>query len=142
MNQYVVYSSIPNALYKSDFNSSITFAFSSYSCLSNNVYFFRNTISSIISLIGCEKMIRVTGEKQKSEIAYAIQKYNKSTIYSYGDFCPSYLDTYMTYYTECDPISFCKFVMENLEEKVRDNEGLPIPMIVFLHTSYYLHPLQ
>lgn len=41
-------------------------------------------------------MIRVTGEKQKSEIAYAIQKYNKSTIYSYGDFCPSYLDTYMT----------------------------------------------
>lgn len=25
-------------------------------------------------------MIRVTGEKQKSEIAYAIQKYNKSTI--------------------------------------------------------------
>ena len=60
-------------------------------------------------------MIRVTGEKQKSEIAYAIQKYNKSTIYSYGDFCP---------------ISFCKFVMENLEEKVRDNEGLPIPMIV------------
>ena len=75
-------------------------------------------------------MIRVTGEKQKSEIAYAIQKYNKSTIYSYGDFCPSYLDTYMTYDTECDPISFCKFVMENLEEKVRDNEGLPIPMIV------------
>ena len=72
-------------------------------------------------------MIRVTGEKQKSEIAYAIQKYNKSTIYSYGDFCPSYLDTYMTYDTECDPISFCKFVMENLEEKVRDNEGLPIP---------------
>lgn len=67
---------------------------------------------------------------QKSEIAYAIQKYNKSTIYSYGDFCPSYLDTYMTYDTECDPISFCKFVMENLEEKVRDNEGLPIPMIV------------
>lgn len=45
-------------------------------------------------------------------------------------FCPSYLDTYMTYDTECDPISFCKFVMENLEEKVRDNEGLPIPMIV------------
>ena len=75
-------------------------------------------------------MIRVTGEKQKSEIAYAIQKYNKSTIYSYGDFCPSYLDTYMTYDTECDPISFCQFVMENLEEKVRDNEGLPIPMIV------------
>ena len=36
----------------------------------------------------------------------------------------------MTYDTECDPISFCKFVMENLEEKVRDNEGLPIPMIV------------
>lgn len=34
------------------------------------------------------------------------------------------------YDTECDPISFCKFVMENLEEKVRDNEGLPIPMIV------------
>ena len=66
-------------------------------------------------------MIRVTGEKQKSEIAYAIQKYKKSTIYSYGDFCPSYLDTYMTYDTECDPISFCKFVMENLEEKVRDN---------------------
>lgn len=56
-------------------------------------------------------MIRVTGETQKSEIAYAIQKYNKSTIYSYGDFCPSYLDTYMTYDTECDPISFCKFVM-------------------------------
>lgn len=81
-------------------------------------------------LIGCEKMIRVTGETQKSEIAYAIQKYNKSTIYSYGDFCPSYLDTYITYDTECDPISFCKFVMENLEEKVRDNEGLPIPMIV------------
>ena len=53
-------------------------------------------------------MIRVTGEKQKSEIAYAIQKYNKSTIYSYGDFCPSYLNTYMTYDTECDPISFCK----------------------------------
>ena len=49
-------------------------------------------------------MIRVTGEKQKSEIAYAIQKYNKSTIYSYGDFCPSYLDTYMTYDTECDPM--------------------------------------
>ena len=41
-------------------------------------------------------MIRVTGETQKSEIAYAIQKYNKSTIYSYGDFCPSYLDTYMS----------------------------------------------
>lgn len=78
----------------------------------------------------CEKMIRVTGEKQKSEIAYAIQKYNKSTIYSYGDFCPIYLDTYMTYDIECDPISFCKFVMENLKEKVRDNEGLPIPMIV------------
>ena len=65
-------------------------------------------------------MIRVTGEKQKSEIAYAIQKYNKSTIYSYGDFCPSYLDTYMTYDTECDPISFCKFVMENLKEKVTE----------------------
>ena len=75
-------------------------------------------------------MIRVTGEKQKSEIAYAIQKYNKSTIYSYGDFCPIYLDTYITYDTECDPISFCKFVIEDLKEKVRDNEGLPIPMIV------------
>ena len=75
-------------------------------------------------------MIRVTGEKQKSEIAYAIQKYNKSIIYSYCDFCPSYMDTYMTYDTECDPISFCKFVVEDLKEKVRDNEGLPIPMIV------------
>lgn len=75
-------------------------------------------------------MIRVTGEKQKSEIAYAIQKYNKSTIYSYGDFCPIYLDTYITYDTECNPISFCKFVIEDLKEKVRDNEGLPIPMIV------------
>lgn len=75
-------------------------------------------------------MIRVTGEKQKSEIAYAIQKYNKSTIYSYGDFCPICSNTYITYDPECDPISFCKFVIKNLEEKVKDNEGLHIPMIV------------
>lgn len=75
-------------------------------------------------------MIRITGEKQKSEIAYAIQKYNGSTIYSYGDFCPICLNTYITYDPECDPTSFCKFVIKNLKEKVKDNEGLPIPMIV------------
>ena len=75
-------------------------------------------------------MIRVTGEKQKSEIAYAIQKYNGSTIYSYGDFCPICENTYITYDIECDPISFCKFVINNLKEKVRENEGLPISMIV------------
>ena len=75
-------------------------------------------------------MIRVTGEKQKSEIAYAIQKYNGSLIYSYGDLCPICTDTYITSDVECDPTNFCKFMMEDLKEKVRDNEGLPIPMIV------------
>lgn len=64
-------------------------------------------------------MIRVTGEKQKSEIAYAIQKYNKSTIYSYGDFCPSYLDTYMTYDTECDPMEFDQYLMKCSREITR-----------------------
>ncbi len=82
------------------------------------------------TLIGGEKMIRVTGEKQKSEIACAIQKYNGSPIYSYGDLYPICADTYITSDTECDPASFCKFVIDNLEEKVRDNEGLPISMIV------------
>lgn len=75
-------------------------------------------------------MIRVTGEKQKSEIAYAIQKYNRSPIYSYGDLCPICADTYITSDIECNPVSFCKFVIDNLKEKVKDNEGLPIPMII------------
>ena len=75
-------------------------------------------------------MIRVTGEKQKSEIAYAIQKYNRLPIYSYGDLCPICADTYITSDIECNPVSFCKFVIDNLKEKVKDNEGLPIPMII------------
>lgn len=75
-------------------------------------------------------MIRVTGNNMKSEIAYAIQEYNGAPIYSYGDLAPLHPDVYLTDDTECDPLSFGKFVLNDIEEKVKVNEYLPIPMII------------
>lgn len=71
-------------------------------------------------------MIKVTGNVMKSEIANAIQHYNKAPIYSYGNDLP---------FTECYHVNknhvtvqeFCNFILHDLIEKTKDGA---IPMIV------------
>lgn len=71
-------------------------------------------------------MIKVTGNVMKSEIANAIQQYNKAQIYSYGDNLP-FTECYYVDRNECTAQEFCDFILHDLIEKTKDGA---IPMIV------------
>jgi hypothetical protein len=75
-------------------------------------------------------MIKITGKSEKSEIANAIQKYNGAVIYSYYNTLLPFENCYHVNDDECSVIEFCDFVVDNIKEKVNENEGLPLNMIV------------
>lgn len=75
-------------------------------------------------------MIKVTGSVMKSEIANAIQKYNGAVIYSYYNTLLPFENCYHVNNDECSVKEFCDFVVDNVREKVNENDGLPLNMIV------------
>ena len=75
-------------------------------------------------------MIKITGKTNKSEIANAIQKYNGSEIYSYYNTMLPFESCYHVNDDECNVVEFCDFIVENVKEKVNENDGLPLSMIV------------
>lgn len=75
-------------------------------------------------------MIKVTGNVMKSEIANAIQKYNGAVIYSYYNTMLPFENCYHINDDECSVIEFCDFIVDNVKEKVNENDGLPLSMIV------------
>lgn len=75
-------------------------------------------------------MIKITGNVMKSEIANAIQKYNGAVIYSYYNTLLPFENCYHVNDDECSVKEFCNFVVDNVKEKVNENEGLPLSMIV------------
>lgn len=75
-------------------------------------------------------MIKITGKTNKSEIANAIQKYNGAVIYSYYNTLLPFENCYHVNDDEYSVIEFCDFVVDNVKEKVNENEGLPLNMIV------------
>lgn len=75
-------------------------------------------------------MIKITGESGKSEIANAIQKYNGAVIYSYYDTMLPFENCYHINDDECSVKEFCDFVVDNVKEKVNENDGLSLSMIV------------
>ena len=72
-------------------------------------------------------MIKVTGNVMKSEIANAIQHYNKAPIYAYCEYLPPFTECYYVDRNECTVQEFCGFVLHDLIEKTKDGA---IPMIV------------
>lgn len=76
-------------------------------------------------------MIKITGKSGKSEIANAIQKYNGAEIYSYYNTLLPFENCYHVNDDECSIKEFCKFVVDNVRERVKGNGGLPLNMIVF-----------
>lgn len=75
-------------------------------------------------------MIKITGKTRKSEIANAIQKYNGAEIYSYYNMMLPFENCYHVNDDECSVIEFCDFIVDNVKEKVNENDGLPLSMIV------------
>ena len=75
-------------------------------------------------------MIKIVGKTGKSEIANAIQKYNGSEIYSYYNTMLPFEHCYHVNDDECSVIEFCDFVVDNVKEKVIENDSLPLNMIV------------
>lgn len=75
-------------------------------------------------------MIKITGKTRKSEIANAIQEYNGSEIYSYYNTMLPFEHCYHVNDDECSVKEFCDFVVDNVKEKVNENDGLPLSMIV------------
>jgi len=75
-------------------------------------------------------MIKIIGKSGKSEIASAIQKYNGAEIYSYYNMMLPFEDCYHINDDECNVIEFCDFIVDNVKEKVNENDGLPLSMIV------------
>ena len=75
-------------------------------------------------------MLKVTGNVMKSEIANAIQKYNGAMIYSYYNMMIPFENCYYINDDECSVIEFCDFIVDNVKEKVNENDGLPLSMIV------------
>lgn len=75
-------------------------------------------------------MIKITEKSGKSEIANAIQKYNGSVIYSYYNTMLPFENCYHINDDECSVKEFCDFVVDNVKEKVNENDGLSLSMIV------------
>ena len=75
-------------------------------------------------------MIKITGKTRKSEIANAIQEYNGSEIYSYYNIMLPFENCYHINDDECSVTEFCDFIVDNVKEKVNENDGLPLSMIV------------
>lgn len=75
-------------------------------------------------------MIKIIGKSSKSEIANAIQKYNGAVIYSYYNTLLPFENCYHVNNDECSVKEFCNFVVDNVKEKVNENDGLPLNMIV------------
>ena len=75
-------------------------------------------------------MVKIIGKTNKSEIANAIQKYNGAEIYSYYNMMPPFENCYHVNDNECGVEDFCDFVVDNVKEKVNENDGLPLSMIV------------
>ena len=75
-------------------------------------------------------MVKITGKANKSEIASAIQKYNGSEIYSYYNMMLPFENCYHVNDDECSIEEFCNFIVDNVKEKVNENDGLPLSMIV------------
>lgn len=75
-------------------------------------------------------MIKITGKTGKSEIASAIQKYNGAEIYSYYNMMLPFENCYHVNDDECSIEEFCNFIVDNVKEKVNENDGLPLSMIV------------
>lgn len=75
-------------------------------------------------------MIKISGKSGKSEIANAIQKYNGAVIYSYYNTSLPFKNCYHANNDEYSVEGFCDFVVDNVKEKVNENEGLPLNMIV------------
>ena len=75
-------------------------------------------------------MIKITGKSGKSEIASAIQKYNGAEIYSYYNIMLPFENCYHINDDECSVIEFCDFIVDNVKEKVNENDNLPLNMIV------------
>lgn len=74
-------------------------------------------------------MIKVTGNAMKSEIANAIQQYNKAPIYAYCDYLPPFTECYYVNKSDGDIKEFCKFILEDLIEKTKDCYSLPMIVI-------------
>ena len=75
-------------------------------------------------------MVKITGKANKSEIASAIQKYNGSEIYSHYNMMLPFENCYHVNDDECSIEEFCNFIVDNVKEKVNENDGLPLSMIV------------
>ena len=75
-------------------------------------------------------MVKITGKANKSEIASAIQKYNGAEIYSYYNIMLPFENCYHVNDDECSIEEFCNFIVDNVKEKVNENDGLPLSMIV------------
>ena len=75
-------------------------------------------------------MIKITGKSGKSEIENAIQKYNGAVIYSYYNTMLPFENCYHINDDECSVKEFCDFVVDNVKEKVNENNGLSLSMIV------------
>lgn len=75
-------------------------------------------------------MIKIIGKTGKSEIANAIQKYNGAEIYSYYNTMLPFEHCYHVNDDECNVVEFCDFIVDNVKEKVNENDGLPLSMIV------------
>ena len=75
-------------------------------------------------------MIRVTGNAMKSEIANAIHEYNGAIIYAYYDELLPFEDWYQVDSKEYSIRDFCENIETDIKEQVKENEGLPLNMIV------------
>ena len=67
-------------------------------------------------------MIKITGKTRKSEIANAIQEYNGSEIYSYYNTMLPFEHCYHVNDDEYSVKEFCDFVVDNVKEKVNEND--------------------
>lgn len=72
-------------------------------------------------------MINVTGNTMKSEIANAIQAYNKALIYSYGDYIQPFSECCHVDKSDATVQEFCGYILNDLIEKTKNGS---IPMIV------------
>lgn len=74
-------------------------------------------------------MIKVTGNVMKSEIANAIQHYNKAPIYAYCDDLPPFTECYYVNKSDGNIKEFCDFILEDLIERTKDCYSIPMIVI-------------
>lgn len=75
-------------------------------------------------------MIQVTGKNGKSIIADAIQRYNGAMIYSYYNEELPFEHYWHVNSDEYSVKEFCEGITANIKEEVKQNENLPLNMIV------------